>query len=136
VFDVVFREVQDPLYHPERIPKISAGGEHLRNSYLIHVDAPQQRREQAKQTDYLTAVPPRPRQPKRGEEGSRVREAEEERATRPPVAFPKSPRPSGVIDPAIAADFCRTREITKAAREKAMKPFLRPEKSLRERGLL
>ena len=130
MFDVVFRGVPDPAYHPERIPKLSATGDYLRDSYMMHINAEKHVKHTEDDLTKLQAAPTASTKEHVRDVGKSTRRPP------PPGAYPKSPRPSGVVDPAVAADFRRTREITKATKMKDMKPFVRPEKSLRESGLL
>merc|ERR1711934_68313 len=118
---VVFEGKQDPEYWPERLPQQDAAGKHLREGYLIHVDAARPtssslKREQAcAKVDTLTTEQPT----------AEVRQS-----------YPKSPRPTGMADPGVQAQWKSRSEARKAIKNAAEKPFIRPEKSLREQGLI
>ena len=113
VFEVVFRGFEDPAYHPDRLPRLSDTGNYVRDSYLIHAEAERQAKEAVEaQRSTVSAVMPVA--------------LKEQKATVKQI-YPKSPRPSGIVDPEVAADFRRTREVMRAQKQKDMKPFIRPD---------
>ena len=137
VFSVVFRGVQDPNYHPERMPKLTSQGEESLSSYMIKANSstpniPPPNRQNIHRHD-LTAALQRGGREKRNEKVQKTSVKKESEETK---SYPKSPRTSGEADPEILKSFRRDREVMKASYNKGMKPFVRPEKSLTEMGLI